>query len=490
MSDAPNSTLFKTQLAAIANCIKQDQWEEARTLLAPLQQQFPTHPHVLHLHGLALQQAGELQKALEALSQAVAFNPDEPTFHLALGVGLKQKGAKAAAAERFYECLRLNPHCAEACFYLGDLNMDQGQVEEATRHFTQAVTLQPLLHEAWINLGLCQKSRKELPEALESFQQAIRIAPNHPKAHVNLAMTHLIMGNYPQGWQEYEWRFQLDTACLPPLPPNLPRWQGESLTNKIILIVAEQGYGDILQFIRFAQPLKKIGATVFVTAPTPLVSLLQNAPGVDQVQNHLQFAESLDYYIPLLSIPALLGTTLETIPHTWGYLTPDPQQVAAWQPEFSTSGFKVGLIWEGKPLHQNDPLRRRACTLADLAPLADIQDLTFFSLQKGPPNQQALHPPDNMNVYSLEARLTDFSATAAVMAHLDLIITIDTATAHLAGALGKPVWTMLPLAPDWRWGLTSHTTPWYDSMRLFRQTVIDQWAEPIAAMVALLEKKT
>ncbi|MEO5332484.1 MAG: tetratricopeptide repeat protein [Magnetococcus sp. YQC-5] len=480
--------LLKEQLATVADLLNQNRWEEALTLLTPLRHQMPGHPHLLHLYGLACQMAGDLHRASEALSQAVAILPLKPDFHLALGLLLKQKGALFPAIERLQEALRLNPNSADIHFHLGDLCMDQGRIEAAIDHFCQAIAQRPSFLEAWINLGLCQKSRHHFSAAMASFQAAIRVQPNNAKAHVNLAMTCLSMEEYPMGWQEYEWRFQLDALPHSDLPAHLPRWRGEDLSGKTVLIIGEQGYGDILQFIRFVPAIKQAGARrVVLTVPTPLLTLFDSVSGLDHIQNHLHFTEPLDCYIPLLSLPGLLGITIKNIPYSNGYLLPDPQRVSEWHPFMTQPGFKVGLVWEGKPLYKNDPLRRRSCTLADLAPLARVDGVIFFSLQKGPANQQVSHPPHGMRLISLDEQLTDFATTAAVMAHLDLVITIDTATAHLAGALGKPVWTLLPYAPDWRWGTTLNTTPWYTTMRIFRQTIPDQWAEPILEMTTALE---
>ncbi|MBF0437759.1 MAG: tetratricopeptide repeat protein [Magnetococcales bacterium] len=482
------SSPLQATIATTVSLIQQSRWEEARALLAPLRQHSSSvTPQILHLWGVVQQEMGDLKGAMEAFSQALIIRPMEPAFHLALGVLLKKKGMRIPAMERLQEALQLNPNEPEAHFHLGDIFMDQGKVDEAIHHLAQATQLKPDFVEAWINLGLCQKSKKQLPEALICFQNAIQAEPDNATAHVNLAMTHLIMGSYDHGWAEYEWRFQLKSSTILTSPPDLPRWHGEPLTGKTILILGEQGFGDMVQFIRFAAGLKQKSGRVLLTAPTSMVTLFQTVTGVDLVQDHIRFAEPIDYFIPLLSLPALLGITMENIPFADGYLTPDPKLAKSWLSTLSVPGFKVGLIWEGKPLHQNDPLRRRSCTLADLAPLAQVPGVVFFTLQKGEPGQQALTPPANMQLIALGEQLNSFSTTAAVMSHLDLIITIDTVTAHLAGALGKPVWTLLPTAPDWRWGITQDTTPWYTTMRLFRQVIPNHWAEPILQMTTTLE---
>ncbi|MBF0294106.1 MAG: tetratricopeptide repeat protein [Magnetococcales bacterium] len=482
------STSFQAQLAQVAEAVGQGRWQEAAHLLHPLRAAQPAHPRILHLWGVILQETGDPQGALLALSQAAALQPGDATLHLALGLLLKKKGATAPAMERLQESLTLDPERAEPHFHLGDLHMDRGEAGEAAQCFQEALRRQPGFTEAWINLALCRKAQKAIPEAMACLREAIRLEPDNAMAHVNLAMTHLMMGEYAQGWREYEWRFRLHENCLPVDLPAVPRWRGEPLAGKTVALLAEQGYGDILQFIRFAPELKARGARVVLSVPTPLLTLLQQAPGVDQAQNHTRFAATPDYRIPLLSIPELLGTAGKNIPHAGGYLTPDPAATAMWRERLAGPGRKVGLIWEGKPLHKNDPLRRRSCTLAELAPLATVPGVRLIGLQKGEAARRT--PPEGMDLLSLEEELTDFAATAAIMASLDLIITIDTATAHLAGALGKTVWTLLPLAPDWRWGMEGTTTPWYDTMRLFRQHHPNRWDEPIREMTQALEQTT
>ncbi|MBF0190542.1 MAG: glycosyltransferase family protein, partial [Magnetococcales bacterium] len=381
------------------------------------------------------------------------------------------------------------PDSETAWFHLGDLLMDLGEIEEAIDGFTQAARLKPDLVGAWINLGLCQKSRNRPELALACFRMALQARPDHAQAHVNLAMAHLMMEHYPEGWREYEWRFKLDQPSVPYSCPSVPRWQGEPLRDRTLLVLGEQGFGDMIQFIRFAAVLRELGARVLLTVPTPLVTLFQRAPGVARVQNHPDFREPVHFQIPLLSVPGVLGTTVETIPAAAGYLTPDPQQAAVWAERLAGPDLKVGLIWEGKPLHANDPLRRRSCTLNDLLPLARVPGVSLFSLQKSEPDRPLPSIPQGVSIRFMDAHLTDFAATAAIMSRMDRIVTIDSATAHLAGALGVPVWTLLPRAPDWRWGMNRSTTPWYASMTLFRQSVTDRWNEPVAAMALALESQ-
>ncbi|MEO5346078.1 MAG: tetratricopeptide repeat protein [Magnetococcus sp. YQC-9] len=488
MSDTP-STELRTALADVAHMIEHKTWSQALERLLDLKKGHPGHPHVLHLLGVVKRETGDLRGALESLSQAVAALPDNAVFQLDLALLLKKRGTRLPAIERLTEAIRLDPGMAIARVHLGDLYMDLGRIDEAIDCFTAATRLKPGLIEAWINLGLCQKSQNRLQDAFECFENAVLRQPEHAEAHVNLALSSLMNGDYPQGWREFEWRFKLERENLlfPNLP--LPRWHGESLKNRTLVLVGEQGFGDMIQFIRFAAPLAERGARVVALVPTPLMRLFESAPGVARVLNHTDFGEPIDCQIPILSLPGVLGTTIETIPATPGYLKAPEILDPALNGLLAGPGDKIGLIWSGKPLHANDPLRRRSCTPADLAPLARLPNARLFSLQKPDPAGPPPAFPDGMEVTPLDGHLNDFAATAAIMNRLDRIVTIDTAAAHLAGALGRPVATLLPCAPDWRWGNHQDHTPWYDSMRLFRQSRHDRWEEPVQQLVRELTNR-
>lgn len=490
LSTSPATAALRVGLAELANLIDAKAWPEALEKGAALARAHPGHPLVLHLLGVAKRESGDLRGALDPLSRAVAIQPDNSLFQLDLGILLKKRGARAPAMERFNEAIRLDPKTAIARFHLGDLHMDQGNIPEAIDCFTSATRLKPDLVEGWINLGLCQKSRNQPGEALKSFDEALARQPDHAEAHVNRAMALLMLEAYPAGWQAFEWRFKLDRPSLFAPPPPVPRWHGEPLENKTILLLGEQGFGDMIQFIRFAKPLADQGARVLALVPAPLTRLFAQAPGLARVQAHPDFQEPIDYQIPLLSAPGPLDTRITTIPGAEGYLTAPRDPDPAWAPLLAGEGLKVGLVWEGKPLHANDPLRRRSCTLADLAPLARVPGIRLFSLQKTDPERPQPPVPEGLPITPLDRFLTDFAATATLMTHLDRIITIDTATAHLAGALGRPVWTLLPRAPDWRWGCERDTTPWYRSMRLVRQSNADSWSDPVRQLLAELEHST
>ncbi len=447
--------------------------------------QFPGHPDALFLSGLVYRDAGDRRRAIHLISRAITIDPRRARFHCVLGLLLRANGNDRAALERFREALRLDDGDASCFFYLGDLCMDLGRSAEASARFQAAVNLAPEMTAAWINLGLCHKTEKKLVLARDCFERAIALEPENIDAHVNLGLTLLLMDRYVDGWREYDWR--LRHAANGParfgVPANLPQWDGRAdLHGKKIVILAEQGFGDTLQFVRYLPQLKKRGAAITMVCPKPLRSLLGGLAIIDEFLDAGN-AIRADCHCPLVSLPGLFGTTADTIPDTSPYLHASPERRRFWSEKLGPARRpRVGLVWEGKPLHQNDPLRCRSCRLADFSPLTGLEGIDFFSLQKGEPVAQLQELPAPVRITDLNDDLTDFGETAAVMAHLDLIITIDTAAAHLAGALGRPVWTLLPFAPDWRWSLDRETCPWYRSMTLFRQTAPDRWAEPIERM--------
>ncbi len=458
--------------------------------------QFPGHPQILHLLGLAQQDLGDLRGAMTLLSQAVAREPTNATFILALGIVLKELGHSRAALERFRDAAHQQPTNPDSCFHLGDAHMDLGEAAAAIEPFRTAIRLRPGFKEAWINLGLCLKACGALSEALLCFQEVVRQHPDSIEGHLNLGLTQLLMGDYDNGWQEYEWRlrFEGEAACIQmpdllhtPQPPR--RWEGSSLAGKTLLVVGEQGFGDTLQFVRYLPGLKAAGARILLTSPRPLIPLLRTMAAIDHLSTPqtVTAVGPIDYYCPLLSLPLALQTRWDTIPSQVPYLQADPALAAHWKQRLGNDQtFRVGLVWQGKPLHQNDPLRRRSCPPKAWAPLGSVAGVTWVSLQKREATADPLPLPAGMAWIDLNPALTDFGQTAAILTTLDLLISIDTSVAHLAGALGKPVWILLPFAPDWRWSLDPDRTPWYPTARLFRQTTPNCWQDPIHRIVEAL----
>jgi tetratricopeptide (TPR) repeat protein len=412
----------------------------------------PNHPVALHFLGVIHYQHHQLAEALPLLERAVAIQPEEPEFHNNLGLAL-------AAADR---------------------------TDEAIAQYRQALARKPDLATAWNNLGLSLQAANEPGQATDAFRQALRVAPDFAQAHWNLSLALLVTGQYAEGWREYEWRHRAQTfgAVAASLAP---RWQGEDLAGRTILLSAEQGLGDALQFVRFAAHFGARGARVIVRAPDALTRILASAPRVVAVLRTADPLPAHDFQLPLLSVAGALGIDERTIPATVPYVAAAGADVAALAPALAAAPgtLRVGLSWAGNARHVND--RRRSCPLAALVPLLDLPGVAWYSLQKDDGEDQIAQVPAAARILLLDAR-NDFAQKAALIAGLDLVISVDTSNAHLAGALGKPVWILLPAAPDWRWGLRRTDSPWYPTARLFRQPTAGDWTRVVADVKAALQQ--
>ncbi len=485
---------------------------EAALLYRSVPRDDPHYPLALTYRGLAALAGGEAPQAAIWLERAAALRPDHVATMVALARALLASGRMADARDAADRTVACDPGCAEGWFLagtassatgdpergiaclrhairlapghasahlnLGNALADLDRFDEAEACMGRAAQLDPRLAEAHASLGWLFAGQGRLEEAKQACHAAIALRPDFAQAHWNLSFAHLLGGEFEAGWREYEWRrqqFPRDFVALPG-----PQWQGEALAGRTILVQAEQGLGDTIQLSRFLPLLAGRGATVVLACAAPLVPLLASAPGVTRAVARGASPGEYDVWIDQMSLPRLLGTRVETIPGSLGTLRADPGLAAAWDRLLPT-GIRVGLAWSGNPLHRND--RRRSLPTQALAPLIGVPGLRFVSLQVGP---RAAEITEQFGIADRSADLTDFAATAALVANLDVVIAADTSTAHLAGALGVPVWVMLPHAPDWRWMTGRRDTPWYRSMRLFRQDVPGDWSGPIAAIASAL----
>jgi len=360
--------------------------------------------------------------------------------------------------------------------------LEQSRPTEALPMFQTALRLHPQEVETLNNLGAAHLSLGQIDEAIATYQLAIALKPQFAEAHFNLGVALLLSGDLDRGWREYAWR-----ARSPLEPKNKPRWDGSSLAGKTILLYPEQGMGDTIQFIRFASVLKDRGAHVLFGCPEPLIRLLQTCAGIDELLPDRAPLPPFDCYAPLLSLPGLLGVNLTTIPASVPYLSALPDLVNSWRAKLShLKGFRVGIAWQGNPKHKGD--RHRSMPLAQFEALARIEGVQLISLQQGFGSEQIAQLNDRFAVYD-PGVLVDFMDSAALMSNLDLIVTVDTAIAHLAGALGLPTWVALPRVPDWRWLLNRDDSPWYPTLRLFRQEQSGEWAPTLARIAANLKQQ-
>ncbi len=391
-----------------------------------------------------------------------------------LGVRLKDAGDLDGAERCFRQIVEQYPDLPDPRYSLGVVLQLQGRLQEAISHYRAATVLDPAFVKAHYNLANAFLNCGLYQESIDSVQAVLRYDPAHADAHWLLGMLLLRSGDFHNGWREYEWRWKAAefSSRIPDL--GRPQWDGSPLEGRTLLIHMEQGRGDMIQFIRYAPLAAASGGRVVVCALPELVSLLATVIGISQVVDRNGPLPDFDVHAPVQTLPYLLGTTLETIPQTIPYLSSDPVKVTEWRRKFpDVERFRIGLVWQGTPTHRDD--HNRSCSLHEFLLLKDLVETEFYSLQIGAGAEQIFELSSLMTVIDATGQIRDFSDTAALIANLDLVISVDTAVAHLAGALGKPVWTLLPYVPEWRWLLERSDTPWYPTMRLFRQQSPGDW---------------
>lgn len=439
----------------------------------------------LFSEGSALLQSGNAGQALVCFRSALAIDPSNPTLLLYCGATLHDLGRYDEAVDAYKKSIQTAADIGEAHNNLGNSLMALGRFSEAADSFFRAATLLPASPVPLAARATALQAVGRVADAEADCRKAVTLDPAFAAAHWNLALNLLLQGRYTEGWQEYEWRWQKPDFTSPCRHTDLPLWDGSPLHGSTILLHAEQGFGDAIQFVRYAPLAARQGGHVILECHPQLVVLFQSVQGVCSVVPFGSPLSAINYQAPLLSLPRLFGTTLENIPSASPYLTIPAGQREKWAALLPADHKKlrVGLVWAGKSYP--DPLR--SCRLEELAPLAAAHNVIFYSLQLGAGSEQADCPPSTMSLRDLTHEIHDFADTAALIDQLDLVISIDTAVAHLAGALGKPVWVMLPFAPDWRWLLHRNDSPWYPSMRVFRQKQPGDWGDVITRIHSALD---
>jgi tetratricopeptide (TPR) repeat protein len=420
---------------------------------------------------------GQMEAAIENYRHALRCRPEMIEAHNNLGNAFKAQGNLEAAVESYRQAVRLKPDIAEVYYNLGSALHLKEEFDNAITNFRLALQHKPQYAEAYNHLGLAYKNQGYLDQAAENFSQALRVNPHLAEAHWNRSFTYLLKGNFEDGWDDYDWRFQqAKWQTFYPYRYSGPRWSGSDCEGKTLFVHDEQGLGDTLQFVRYLPMAKaRCGKIIFETRKE-LIDLLQGFPGIDKlvIRSSWQAAtENWDFYIPLLSLPKVFGTTLKTIPNHVPYLSADSKKVEYWKNRLTGNGFKVGIVWAGRPMHADD--RNRSFALKQFLPLSGIQGIQLIGLQKGEAAKQVNDLGTETGIVNLGEEFEDFTDTAGVIQNLDLVISVDTAVAHLAGAMGKAVWVLLPFIPDWRWIMDRDDSPWYPTMRLFRQKVRKDW---------------
>jgi tetratricopeptide (TPR) repeat protein len=426
--------------------------------------------------GGALRGQGQLEAAQACYERALALRSDHVESHVGIGVVLRDRGRPDEAISSYERALALAPDHPETHNNLGVALLDLGRNQEAVERCERALFLQPDRAETHHNLGIALERQGRHAEALASYERALDFKPDYPEAHFNRSLTLLRTGNFDEGWLEYEWRFAVARYNR---NFDRPLWSGEPLAGRRILIHAEQGFGDTLQFVRYIPSVLEHGGTVVLEVQAPLVRLVRSIAGVSQTLAAGDPLPTFDCHCPLLSLPRIFKTTLATIPNAVPYLSAPAEASVSWAERIaSAAGLKVGIVWAGTTAGAID--------LPSLQPLWELAGVSWFSLQVGDqPGEKSLF--DKFKIADLSEWLTDFAETAAVVSQLDLVITVDTSVAHLAGALGRPTWVLLGDPPEWRWLLARRDSPWYPTAQLFRQTKTGDWhgvAREVAAAVA------
>jgi tetratricopeptide (TPR) repeat protein len=425
--------------------------------------------------GNVLQALGRVDEAVARYERAIAIKPDNAPALNNLGSALQLQGKQDEAIVCYERALAIKPDNAEAHSNLGSVLQLQGKVGEAITCYKRAIAIKPNNALAFNNLGSALQLQGKQDEAIAYYERALAINPDCPVAKFGLTIIQLLAADFASGLPNYEQRFLQNK----PRTFSQPQWHGEPLNGTRILLHAEQGLGDTLQALRYLPMVQAAGGSLVLEVQAPLRRMAAQIPGITDLVIAGDPLPPFDWQCPLMSLPLAFGTTLDTIPAPTSYLSiPDEALRTANALSWPATGLRVGLAWAGNPSHHRD--RYRSIPLSRLDPLLRLQGVHFFSLQMGPEAAQLATTP--VPITDLSDAIHDMADTAALMAHLDLVIAVDTSVVHLAGALGKPVWVLLPIAPDWRWLLGRQDSPWYPTMRLFRQPKFGDW-ESVVEMV-------
>ncbi|MGF1581670.1 MAG: tetratricopeptide repeat protein [Gemmataceae bacterium] len=441
--------------------------------------------------GSILQKQGRWTEALSVFEHALSLSPNnvDPRAQVSRASVLWNLRRYSEAEQIYRNVLNTQPDYADAVLGLGSTVFELNRPEEAVRHFDHAIRLSPQHADTFANRSQAHIALGIPQAALADQEQAAALAPNQPKHRLGVALAKLLLGDYERGWAEYECRWEC--AGFSQRPYQQPVWDGSSLEGQKILLYGEQGLGDTIQFARYAQIARDNGGEVILQCQKPLVELMATCSGVSQVLAESETASSFDVHAPLMSLPYILGTTLETIPASIPYLSGSHELVDSWKKELSQyPGLKVGIAWQGNPDHPSD--RYRSVAVDRFRPLSEVIDVCLLSLQKfhGTDQLSKLSVPFSVVDLEIQSKLPfeSFTDTAAVLKNLNLLITVDTALAHLAGALGVRVWVLLAKLNDARWLLNREDSPWYPTARLFRQVRMGDWTEVFGRVTAALQE--
>ncbi|MCP4455349.1 MAG: tetratricopeptide repeat protein [Planctomycetes bacterium] len=473
-----------------------------------------------HLELAQLYQAqNQLESAIKTLEHILTLAPDSAEVHTRTGMILRRLNRDGEARQHYLEAIRLQPAYAPAHNNLGNLLSQYSRYEDAMYHYEQAIRISDTCAESFNNLGAtlihlnrveeavtqCHKAIALKPEyaeahntlasalmklgryteATDAFNRTLTLSPDYAEAHSNLAMIHLVLKYFEAGWQEYEWRLRCPGFTKRYSAPQ-PRWDGSPFPGKTLLVHWEQGMGDSIQFIRYLPRIKALGGTVLYQDRPPLHRLFSRHPGIDQfISTAEPNMPRFDLQASVMSLPYLFGTCEHSIPSTSVYLHAEVDKIKNMQPHIQPHAFNVGIVWAGSKTHKNN--KNRSCDPALFQTLAQCPGIALYGLQKTEDTPAIPESLKSCLVANLGEHFQDFSDTAGAIAHMDLVVTVDTSVLHLACAMGKPTWALIPFTPDWRWMLDRSDSPWYPTLRLFRQAQPGQWQPVFDAIAELLD---
>jgi len=446
------------------------------------------NPRILRNLGDALRDSGAPEEAITHYERALALGPDDVFLHNRIGMALEALGRMDEALARYQRAIDARDDKAAAYCDLGLIHHEAGRFDDAVACYRQALAIDPDHAASHNNLANTHLKSGDVAAAVAAYRKAIALQPDNVGGHVNHALALLTLGDYEDGWVEHEWRWKQGRhAVLRARFPG-PFWDGSPLNGRTIVLYSEQGRGDTIQFIRYAPIVAAMGGRVVVECYADVLDLFRGVAGIERLVRRGDPLPPYDVHAPLLSLPLILGTRLETIPADAGYIRADAARVEAWRGRMAAlAAPRIGLCWQGNPRYGGD--KWRSVPLRHFAPLFADPRITFVSLHKGTGEAQIAE-------CGLEGRLADFGAdiesfadTAAIMENLDLIITSDTSVAHLAGALGLPAWVLLAAGADWRWFVDREDSPWYPTLRLFRQRTRGDWDQVVARVKAALDER-
>jgi Flp pilus assembly protein TadD len=442
----------------------------------------------LFREGCSLLQSGNPEQALVCFQNAQKIVPSNPTLYLHAGAALHDLGRYEEAITSYQHAIAIAPGMGEAHNNLGNSLMALGRFAEAADSFLRAAEILASSPVPLTALATALQAIGKVAEAEDVCRKALALDHAFAAGHWNLALNLLLQGKYEEGWQEYEWRWKKPDFTSPVRHNDIPLWDGSPLDGRTILLHAEQGFGDAIQFVRYVPMVASCGGNVVLECHPQLISLFQGIHGVTSV---VTFGEGLpvcDCQAPFLTLPRIFATTLDTIPACPSISAPVALKTK-WQQHLSFySGPKVGIVWAGSTVHHND--RFRSLPLAFLSSFATRTDIHLFSLQIGAAKRQLELSPLANQIIDLTDHIEDFADTAALIEQLDLVISVDTAVAHLAASLGKPVLLLLAFAPDWRWLLDRSDSPWYPTIQIFRQKMPGEWGDILTSVLAAVDSRT